>query len=61
MPIIPAHNQKQGFLGSPPHSHMLLYPYVDVSSLHSQNFYPSNLTVIRGRLQLEPWSLIPVT
>lgn len=37
MPIMPAYNQKQGCLGSPLHNNMLLYAYVDVFSLYSQN------------------------
>lgn len=37
MPIMPSLDQKQGLLGTPLHSHMLPYPYVDVFSLRSQN------------------------
>lgn len=40
MPIMPSLDQKQGLLGSPLHNHMLLYPYVNVFSLHSQNSTP---------------------
>ncbi|KAJ5688488.1 hypothetical protein N7536_011107 [Penicillium majusculum] len=34
---MPSLDQKQGLLGTPLHSHMLPYPYVDVFSLRSQN------------------------
>lgn len=40
MLITPCLDPKQGLLGSPLHKHMLLYPYLDVFSLHSKSSTP---------------------